>query len=152
MIITSGSRASPSKRDQEPIVAVTTSCSVPKAARPPARPPQKARFCGVAVRTVQSVRVASTLTRWTSRSCHRYTSEYRTGLTKAKAIAAAAGASIAILGTTPAHNTASPADDLTVVALNKAATALATEFGFHFVDLYHPLIAKCGPVPWADNG
>ena len=37
------------------------------------------------------------------------------------------GARVTILGTTPAHNTATAADDVTVVALNKAAAALAAE-------------------------
>jgi lysophospholipase L1-like esterase len=80
-----------------------------------------------------------------------YTSEYRTGLLKAQKIANDTGATITILGTTPAHNTATK-DDVTVVGLNKAAQSLAQEFGFNFVDLHTPLIAECGPTPWADNG
>jgi hypothetical protein len=82
-----------------------------------------------------------------------YTSEYRTGLLKVQTIANDTGATVVILGTTPAHNTAkAAADDATVVALNKAAQSLAQEFGFAFVDLHTPLIAECGPTPWADNG
>ena len=81
-----------------------------------------------------------------------YTAEYRIGLTKALALAQAAGATLSMLATTPAHNTASAADDTTVVALNEAAAGLAKELDVSFVDLHTPLIAACGPVPWADNG
>ena len=41
---------------------------------------------------------------------------------------------------------------MTVVALNKAAAALASENKLPYVDLHTPLIKTCGPVPWADNG
>ena len=85
-----------------------------------------------------------------------YTAEYRTGLTKAKAITDAAGATLTMLGTTPAHNTrdanGTRVDDETVRALNKAAAALASEFGVQFVDLHTPLVSRCGEVPWADDG
>lgn len=80
-----------------------------------------------------------------------YTSEYRTALTKVKA--AASGATVHMVLTSPAHNTGSAAeDDVTVVALNKAAAALAAEFEVNTVDLHAPLIKECGPVPWADAG
>ena len=81
-----------------------------------------------------------------------YTTEYRIGLAKALALTQAAGAALVMLATTPAHNTASAADDTTVVALNVAAAGLSKEFSVDFVDLHTPLIAACGPVPWADNG
>ena len=67
-----------------------------------------------------------------------YTSEYRTALTKAKA--AANGADIHVLLTSPAHNTATADDDVTVTALNKAAAGLAAEFGLGTIDLHTPLI------------
>ncbi len=73
-------------------------------------------------------------------------------IAQAKDIADKAGATIILLGTTPAHNTASVADDKTVVALNAAAKTLAAEMGVQFVDLHTPLINACGPVPWADTG
>jgi lysophospholipase L1-like esterase len=81
-----------------------------------------------------------------------YKAEYRRGLGKVVTVADATGAKILILGTTPAHNTAKTADDVTVVALNKVAQQLAAEMGLGFVDLHSPLIERCGPVPWADNG
>ena len=43
-------------------------------------------------------------------------------------------------------------DDVTVVALNNAASAIADTMGLTFIDLHTPLINKCGPVPWADQG
>ena len=54
--------------------------------------------------------------------------------------------------TTPAHNTANTADDATVKVLNKRAKAVMAAAGVPTVDLYSPLIAMCGPVPWADDG
>jgi len=81
-----------------------------------------------------------------------YTQEYADGLNKAQAIADKNGATIFIVGSTPAHNTASPADNPTVVGLNKAAASLAASKGLAFIDLYTPIMAKCGPVPWSDNG
>lgn len=81
-----------------------------------------------------------------------YTAEYRQGLRKAKALTDAAQATLVMLGTTPAHNTARVEDDVTVVALNKAAADLAHETGVKFVDLHSPLVSECGPVPWADQG
>ena len=62
------------------------------------------------------------------------------------------GAAVVIVGTTPAHNTATPVDDATVVQLNVAAAALAKESGLQFIDLHTPLIKECGPVPWQDTG
>lgn len=85
-------------------------------------------------------------------SVPEYKSEYAAGLSKIMQVARKAGARVTILGTTPAHNTRTAADDVTVVALNKAAAALASETELPFVDLHTPLIKKCGPVPWADNG
>jgi len=55
-----------------------------------------------------------------------YKTEYAAGLAQVMKVAAQAGARVTILGTTPAHNTAKAADDVTVVALNKAAAALAS--------------------------
>ena len=81
-----------------------------------------------------------------------YKSEYAKGLSKILQVAKQARARVAILGTTPAHNTATTADDVTVVALNKAAAALASENKLPYVDLHTPLTRMCGPVPWADNG
>ena len=85
-------------------------------------------------------------------SVPEYKSEYAAGLSKIMQVAKHAGARVTILGTTPAHNTATAADDVTVVALNKAAAALASENELPFVDLHTPLISRCGRVPWADNG
>ena len=82
-----------------------------------------------------------------------YRDEYQTGLVKTKKISDDAGATLVMLGTTPAHNVGTTnSSDVTVQALNAAAQALAKEAGIQFVDLYTPLIAKCGPVPWADTG
>jgi len=82
-----------------------------------------------------------------------YKAEYAKGLAKALKVADAAGAKVFILGTTPAHNTATAVvDDATVVALNAAAAALAKENKLPYVDLHKPLIKDCGPAPWADNG
>jgi len=81
-----------------------------------------------------------------------YAAEYKKGLQKATALAGANGAAVVIVGTTPAHNTATPVDDATVVQLNVAAAALAKESGLQFIDLHTPLIKECGPVPWQDTG
>jgi hypothetical protein len=79
-------------------------------------------------------------------SVPEYKTEYAAGLAQVMKVAAQAGARVTILGTTPAHNTAKAADDVTVVALNKAAAALASHLKLPFVDLHTPLIQKCGPV------
>jgi hypothetical protein len=82
-----------------------------------------------------------------------YSAEYKVGLGKLAKLADSTDAELTIVGTTPAHNTAKAAvDDATVDALNAAAQKLATEMGRAYVDLHAPLISKCGPVPWADNG
>lgn len=83
-----------------------------------------------------------------------YTTEYTAGLAKVAKLAVASGATVFVIGTTPAHNTATAVvDDATVVALNKAAAGLAARFaGGKFVDLHTPLVRTCGPVPWADTG
>ena len=82
-----------------------------------------------------------------------YRDEYQTGLVKTKKITDNAGATLVMLGTTPAHNVGTTnTSDVTVQALNAAAQTLAKGAGIQFVDLYAPLIAKCGPVPWADTG
>ncbi len=85
-------------------------------------------------------------------SVPEYKSEYAAGLSKILQVAKQTGARVTILGTTPAHNTGTAADDVTVLALNKAAAALASETELPFVDLHTPLIKTCGPVPWLDNG
>ncbi len=80
-----------------------------------------------------------------------YTEELTQGIKRTQAVLPA-GAKLVFVGTTPAHNTATPADDITVVALNKAAAQVCKEFGIAFIDLHSPLIKTCGAVPWADNG
>ena len=85
-------------------------------------------------------------------SVPEYKSEYAAGLSKILQVAKQTGARVTILGTTPAHNTGTAADDVTVLALNKAAAAFASETELPFVDLHTPLIKTCGPVPWLDNG
>eukprot|EP00041_Stephanoeca_diplocostata_P017259 m.344224 g.344224 ORF g.344224 m.344224 type:complete len:338 (-) comp20642_c0_seq23:1299-2312(-) len=54
--------------------------------------------------------------------------------------------------TTPVHNGASPEDNPTVVELNVRATKIMKQLNIPILDLYNPIISKCGPVPWADDG
>mmetsp|Transcript_20842 Transcript_20842/g.54173 ORF Transcript_20842/g.54173 Transcript_20842/m.54173 type:complete len:338 (+) Transcript_20842:22-1035(+) len=61
-------------------------------------------------------------------------------------------AKMLFVGTTPAHNTASPVDDSTVQLLNAKAADVMKAAGIPFLDMYTPLINECGPVPWADEG
>eukprot|EP00038_Savillea_parva_P007245 m.168811 g.168811 ORF g.168811 m.168811 type:complete len:325 (+) comp13008_c0_seq1:44-1018(+) len=55
------------------------------------------------------------------------------------------------VGTSPVHN-GQPGQDATVQLLNKAAKDVMDAASIPFLDLYDPLMAKCGPVPWADEG
>lgn len=61
-------------------------------------------------------------------------------------------AKLLFVGTTPAHNTQNPNDNPTVQALNTRAKEVMSSANVPFLDLYTPLIEKCGPVPWADDG
>ena len=54
--------------------------------------------------------------------------------------------------TTPAHNTMSPADDVTVQALNQAAMEIMKANNVPTIDLYSPIMKECGPVPFQDSG
>lgn len=80
-----------------------------------------------------------------------YTAELTEGIKRTQAVLPA-GVKMLFVGTTPAHNTATPADDITVVALNNAAARVCKEFNIAFIDLHTPLIKRCGAVPWADSG
>lgn len=60
-------------------------------------------------------------------------------------------AKLAFVLTTPAHNTPAP-DNEVVVALNRRAATIMAAAGIPIIDLYTPIMAECGPVPWADSG
>ena len=79
-----------------------------------------------------------------------YTTELTKGIQLTKTMLPA-GVKLIFVGTTPAHNTASVEDDVTVVALNVAAKKVCITLGVVFIDLYTPLIKDCGPVPWCDS-
>lgn len=61
-------------------------------------------------------------------------------------------ARLVFLNTSPAHNTPDAQDNPTVVALNARAEAIMGRHGIHVVDIYSRIMARCGPVPFADAG
>eukprot|EP00040_Diaphanoeca_grandis_P007119 m.39813 g.39813 ORF g.39813 m.39813 type:complete len:319 (+) comp18294_c0_seq1:179-1135(+) len=80
--------------------------------------------------------------------------EYESELTKivANLTALPSKPKLMFVTTTPAHNTANPMDDTTVVELNKRAVAVMGKSDIPVIDLYTPIKQQCGAVPWADSG